>query len=119
MIAGSRSGPKWSLARWTRENWKIARNAHGPEKQEILLGDIPLDVLPLLPTAYSEIDEYGTYRVRQNGQFIGTAIYSGPAEWNRAENICHFGTKTIFRPARPLETTVIEFLTDESDGENT
>lgn len=22
---------KWSLARWTRENWKIARNAHGPE----------------------------------------------------------------------------------------
>ena len=90
-----------------------------PEKQEILLGDIPLDVLPLLPTAYSEIDEYGTYRVRQNGQFIGTAIYSGPAEWNRAENICHFGTKTIFRPARPLETTVIEFLTDESDGENT
>lgn len=65
------------------------------------------------------VDEYGTYRVRQNGQFIGTAIYSGPAEWNRAENICHFGTKTIFRPARPLETTVIEFLTDESDGENT
>ena len=90
-----------------------------PEKQEILLGDIPLDVLPLLPTAYSEIDEYGTYRVRQNGQFIGTAIYSGPAEWNRAENICHFGTKTIFRPVRPMETTVIEFLTDESDGENT
>lgn len=25
MIAGSRSGPKWSLARWKRENWKIAR----------------------------------------------------------------------------------------------
>lgn len=27
----SQSGPKWSLARWKRENWKSARNAHGPE----------------------------------------------------------------------------------------
>lgn len=92
-----------------------------PAKKEILLGDIPLDVLPLLPTAYSEIDEYGTYCVRQNGQSIGTVIYNGPAEWNRAENICYFGTKTIFRPARPMKAATIEFLTDgpESEGENT
>ena len=49
-------------------------------------------------------------------------------EWvNRNDNVFinapaalqAMGTKTIFRPARPLETTVIEFLTDESDGENT
>lgn len=73
-----------------------------PNGTDIKLGDISLDVLPLLPGAFAEISDRGEYRVFQGGTLIGTIRYKGPSEQD-APGTVNIGAKTEFIPSRPVE----------------
>lgn len=86
----------------------------GP-RGDITLGNISLDVLPLLPGAFAEISDRGTYRVYQDGKQIGTVTYDGPQEQDDPE-IAKIGAKTAFVPVEAAKHIEI---TCNLGGENT
>lgn len=90
-----------------------------PNERDITLGNISLDVLPLLPGAFSEISDHGTYRVFQGRKQIGTVTYNGPSEPGAAD-VINIGAKTIFSPAEKMKNLYFELVIGEQkDGANT
>lgn len=89
----------------------------GPNERDITLGNISLDVLPLLPGAFSEISDHGTYRVFQGGKQVGTVTYNGPSEPGTAD-VINIGAKTTFRPAEEMKSFYFEIALS-GKGENT
>lgn len=89
-----------------------------PATGDIKLGNVPLDILPLIPAAFEEISDRGTYRVHQYGQIIGTVEYGGKPEPGEPGTV-NIGTKTIFRPEAPAQTCEFTLKFNREDGENT
>lgn len=76
----------------------------------ITLGNISLDVLPLLPAVFEEIPDRGEYRVQQNGKEIGTVIYLGRAEQEPGKVV--IGAETRFIPTEKLRSVVMPIIYD-------
>ncbi len=89
-----------------------------PATGDIKLGNVPLDILPLIPAAFEEISDRGTYRVHQYGQIIGTVEYGGKPEQGEPGTV-NIGTKTTFRPEAPTQTCEFTLKFNGEDGENT
>lgn len=84
----------------------------GPGPEDITLGNVSLDVLPLLPGAFPEISNNGTYRVYQNGALIGTVKYEGPQTEDKPGKV-NIGVKTVLIPAAEVQTINIEITFDD------
>lgn len=89
-----------------------------PATGDIKLGNVPLDILPLIPAAFEEISDRGTYQVRQYGQIIGTVEYGGKPEPGEPGTV-NIGAKTTFRPETPAQIYEFTLKVNGEDGENT
>lgn len=92
----------------------------GPTDGDIWLGEVPLEILPFIPYAISEIGEFGKYRVLQKGKIIGFVSYGGPPTQDTPGTV-NVGARTSFTPAEKVEYIGFEFQnlsdlgSDESD----
>lgn len=89
-----------------------------PATGDIKLGNVPLDILPLIPAAFEEISDRGTYRVHQYGQIVGTVEYGGKPEPGEPGTV-NIGAKTAFRPEAPAQICEFTLKFNGEDGENT